>query len=138
MTNLNDIKHEMDKSIAGMSEQIVIFEQKIDSIERRFDAFASQMVDMDQRILSNTDLCTKTKQALGALEDKASMKTAVNELASRTKRMVDTFNDEVDDLRNQIDTTDTYIENYLPMRSLKEITYVLEHAQFDRKNVHAI
>lgn len=66
------------------------------------------------------------------------MKVAVDKLATRTKRMVEIFNDEVDDLRNQIDTTDTYIENYLPMRTLKETTYILEHAALERKNIHSI
>ena len=45
--------------------------------------------------------------------------------------MKDQISYSLGDLRNQIDTTDTYIENYLPFRTLKEITNLLEQS-FDR------
>jgi len=40
--------------------------------------------------------------------------------------MCDQFNFSVQDLRNQIETTDTYIVNYLPFRTIKELTTLLE------------
>ena len=51
--------------------------------------------------------------------------------------MVDQFNYQVIDLRKQIDTTDTYIENYLPFRTLKEVSQLLENS-FDRSVNHKI
>lgn len=58
-------------------------------------------------------------------------------MIQRILKLVDNFNFEVDDIKNQLDTTDTYIENYLPLRNLKEVTYLLENC-LDRKTSFAI
>ena len=39
--------------------------------------------------------------------------------------MCNQFNLAAEDLRNQLDTTDIYIENYLPFRTMKEIGTLL-------------
>jgi hypothetical protein len=51
----------------------------------------------------------------------AATKESLQYTVRKTKELVDQFNCQVADLRNQIDTTDTYIENYLPFRTLKEV-----------------
>ena len=52
--------------------------------------------------------------------------------------MCNQFNFAVRDLRNQIDTTDAYIENYLPFRTVKELTALLSDCQFDSKTLTRI
>lgn len=64
-------------------------------------------------------------------------KNSLDFAVKKTKEMVDQFNYQVIDLRNQIDTTDTYIENYLPFRTLKEVSQLLENS-FDRSVNHKI
>jgi hypothetical protein len=71
------------------------------------------------------------------MQEVMATKDLVEKLAQRTKKMVESFNIAVDDLSNQIDTTDTYIENYLPLKTLKELTYLMENC-FERKVVHKI
>jgi hypothetical protein len=34
----------------------------------------------------------------------------------------------VHDLRNQIDTTDSYIENYIPLKTVKEVASILKES----------
>lgn len=46
--------------------------------------------------------------------------------------MCDRFNRASEDLRNQLDTTDIYIENYLPFRTMKEIGTLLTEC-FDER-----
>ena len=46
--------------------------------------------------------------------------------------MCNQFNRAAEDLRNQLDTTDMYIENYLPFRTIKEIGTLLAEC-FDDK-----
>ena len=46
--------------------------------------------------------------------------------------MCDRFNRASEDLRNQLDTTDIYIENYLPFRTMKEIGTLLTECFDDR------
>ena len=46
--------------------------------------------------------------------------------------MCDRFNKAAEDLRNQLDTTDMYIEHYLPFRTIKEVGYMLT-SSFDEK-----
>jgi hypothetical protein len=52
-------------------------------------------------------------------------KADVEYVIQKTKIMCDQFNFSVHDLKNQIDTTDTYIENYLPLRNVKEISSMM-------------
>ena len=77
------------------------------------------------------------RREISALGASVATKASIEGLAQRTKAMVDSFNRAVDDLSNQIDTTDTYIENYLPLQTLKEVSYLLENC-FERKVVYQI
>lgn len=67
----------------------------------------------------------------------SALKTTVAAVHNELKESVQVFGKRVDDLHNQIDTTDTYIENYLPFRTLKEVTHLVEHC-FDKKTLFAI
>ena len=51
--------------------------------------------------------------------------------------MCNQFNNAVDDLMNQIDTTDLYIENYLPFRTIKEMVFLMSEC-FDFKTMTKI
>lgn len=51
--------------------------------------------------------------------------------------MCDRFNRAAEDLRNQLDTTDLYIENYLPFRTMKEIGTLLSSC-FDEKTASKV
>ena len=53
-------------------------------------------------------------------------KIDVEYVIEKTRIMCDQFNFAVHDLRNQVDTTDSYIENYLPLKHVKEITSLLQ------------
>lgn len=75
--------------------------------------------------------------ALNNLNEEGVTKIAFQDLMTSIKLMTDKINYSFEDLRNQIDTTDTYIEHYLPFRTLKEITNLLEQS-FDRTTYNRI
>ena len=55
-------------------------------------------------------------------------KMDIEYIIEKTKIMCDQFNFSVHDLRNQIDTTDSYIENYIPLKTVKEVASILKES----------
>lgn len=72
------------------------------------------------------------KQAAMVLANNTARQTSLLETIDKTQVMCTQFNRAAEDLRNQIDTTDIYIENYLPFRTMKEIGTLLTSC-FDDK-----
>ena len=72
------------------------------------------------------------KQACMQLASNTARQTSLLETIDKTRIMCDRFNRASEDLRNQLDTTDIYIENYLPFRTMKEIGTLLTEC-FDDK-----
>lgn len=68
---------------------------------------------------------------------KTARQVSLLECIDKTRIMCNQFNYAVADLRNQIDTTDAYIENFLPFRTIKELTALLSDA-FDGPTVTKI
>ena len=66
------------------------------------------------------------------LAQKTARQQSLLECVDKTRQMCDRFNMAAEDLRNQLDTTDMYIEHYLPFRTIKEVGYML-HNSFDEK-----
>lgn len=66
------------------------------------------------------------------IASKSARQQSLNESIDKTREMCERFNRAALDLRNQLDTTDMYIEHYLPFRTIKEIGYMLNNS-FDEK-----
>ena len=61
-----------------------------------------------------------------------------DDVVGRLDERMKQFEYSVGDLKNHIDTTDTYVDQFLPFRTLKEITTLLAHSSLDRKQVDRI
>ena len=113
--SLNTFRHEMNavKATAAASDALV------SDCDTRMAALASDVTAMRAAILEFTVTTARQRSLLECID--------------QTKVMCNQFNHAVRDLRNQIDTTDAYIENYLPFRTVKELTALLSDCQFDAK-----
>ena len=71
------------------------------------------------------------RRACMEVAQKSARQQSLNECIDKTREMCNRFNNAALDLRNQLDTTDMYIEHYLPFRTIKEVSYML-HNSFDQ------
>jgi hypothetical protein len=85
-----------------------------------------------RHLIRTDDEVTKVKQQQDKLARTSAPLKLMLESIDKTQVICSQFNFAVHDLRNQIDTTDAYIENYLPFKTLKELTLLLDSC-FDHK-----
>ena len=75
---------------------------------------------------------TAVKKTCMELAQTTARQSSLLETIDKTRVMCKQFNHAAVDLRNQLDTTDMYIEHYLPFRVMKEIGVLLQEC-FDEK-----
>jgi sugar-specific transcriptional regulator TrmB len=120
-----DIKKEHDREMADLNEYIAKVERYTQMLKRENEEVERRFVETNKEI---NEVHKESCDVLRQLEhSKRIMCTKMDAeyLIEKTKIMCDQFNFAVHDLRNQIDTTDTYIENYLPLKTVKEISSIL-------------
>jgi chromosome segregation ATPase len=115
----------MDFDLAQFKTKIDIFDNDMTNMTNSMDHFKLVISDNETRITHHQREIIGMKQACMELANNTARQTSLLETIDKTKVMCNQFNRAAEDLRNQLDTTDIYIENYLPFRIMKEIGTLL-------------
>ena len=130
-------KEKMDEEIAHFKTQIGVFDNDIANFKNTIEQHDLTVQDNKTRITRLSNDQTATKQSMMQLASNTARQSSLLETIDKTRVMCDQFNRAAEDLRNQLDTTDMYIENYLPFRTMKEIGTLLQEC-FDEKIANRI
>ena len=127
------IKSQVDEEIAVVRNTLNRFRYEIESMQETTKGSAQLVSDNDSKIGGLQADVSNMKAALLEFTVTTARQRSLLECIDKTRTMCNQFNFAVQDLRNQIDTTDAYIENYLPFRTVKELTALLSDCQFEPK-----
>lgn len=132
------IKGAVDAEILHVRNTLNGFRHEMNAITEATAASGRLVSDCDRRVVGLSADVTNMRASILEFTATTARQQSLLECIDKTKVMCNQFNFAVRDLRNQIDTTDAYIENYLPFRTVKELTALLSDCQFDSKTLTRI
>ena len=125
-------KVQMDSEIAQFKTRVGFFDSEMENMKNTLTEHNIVVENSKTLVNSVQEEITRVKKACMEIATKSARQQSLNESIDKTREMCDRFNRAALDLRNQLDTTDMYIEHYLPFRTIKEIGYML-HNSFEEK-----
>ena len=125
LAEVGRIKSQVDTEILSVRNALNAFRHEVTAVQESTKDSAKLVGDNDDRVAELKGDVTNMKAAILEFTVTTARQQSLLECIDKTKVMCNQFNFAVQDLRNQIDTTDAYIENYLPFRTVKELTALL-------------
>ena len=138
MDEVGEIRSKVGKETLMVNNTLNEFRRGMDSMLEATEG-ASKLVGInDDKVAALKADVNNMRGLFHDFSTTTARQKALLECIDKTKLMCNQFNYAVQDLRNQIDTTDAYIENYLPFRTIKELTALLGDCEFDHKTTSKI